>query len=71
MINLNETETWEQIDAGYWHSEWSGKWYQKYYKNKERTIYGWGEVTSEDDLWYLNEGDLPRYEPCGYDKLQY
>lgn len=44
---------------GYWYSNYSGIWYQKFYKNESKTLYGWEAVTREDALDALMEGHTP------------
>lgn len=59
----------DMIERGYWKSEFSGKWYQKVYKNSERKIYNWLEIIDEETLDVLELGGIPEIGICGYDLM--
>lgn len=57
----SEFDLFDLEKAGYWKSEYSGKWYEKVYKDNSKRIYNWVPVGDEKAIECLEEGMVPSY----------
>lgn len=60
-LSERDLDLFDPEKAGYWKSEYSGKWYEKVYKDSSKIIYNWVPVQDEKAIECLEEGMVPSF----------